>query len=353
MDQALQQPMQLPTMSEPPMSMSRDSFSKLNIKDESDMPSLDAMYPPAAEPIIWTSYPPPGLIPADPQWYDGRVRSKIEQRNIWSVPTESGQIEQFQQLLYEFPKHGLHMMLGAAREGSPHIVRFLLSQGVQTMPDEGSRLQMYLPVHEAAELGHTECIKIFIEEGKVSPNLPDKDGCTLLMYACFGLQPETVRYLLEAGADISARQSRPMLPFKSDTLGLSALDYAALSGCFECAKLVLERAEQLSTDMAELVTPQAFMTAVLGGDFEMLARFLDIAGYPSIPKANLSGLKVVGDGTSPPIHLPLTDEMKDAIESTFVTTLAMGVPKISVQLLTYITSSRHPESTEYHWSEFK
>ncbi|KAI9665157.1 MAG: hypothetical protein M1831_002167 [Alyxoria varia] len=347
-------------MSQSVMPTLPDSFSSVTINGEEYMPTPRELDPSFPEDRVWTQWPPDAAFLTNPEWFNVLGEDKITQRRIWSVPTESGQLEQFRQLLHEYPDQGLEMMFAAAVKGKPHILRFLLSQGVKaTAKDADDDDMTATPLHAAAYQGCSECVRVLMEDGKVSPNAVDHIGGTPLMRACWGAHPEIVRYLLDAGADVTTRQSEPAME-DDDALGTNALEFAAGAGCFECVKLVLERAKELGIDTTGLITPVALAAAGAGDNLEMLTKLLEIAGYPGLPQDGVADLEVWegeadgrDDGSSPPLHLTLTDQMMDTVERTFARAVESASRKTLAPLLTYIIRSRRPESTEYHWTALK
>ena len=134
---------------------------------------------------------------SDLDWYDSLGQDQVEQRRIWAIPSEEGQIEAFQKLLADLPDHGLHMLFQACVKGKAHIVRYLLANGVRGTAAEGEDDDLWLvPLHAAAFGGHLDCVRALIEEGKVSPDTRDPENGTALMRACRGGHPDVLRYLL-------------------------------------------------------------------------------------------------------------------------------------------------------------
>lgn len=76
-----------------------------------------------------------------------------------------------------------------------------------------------MPVHEAARLGHVECLQILLEHG-TTPNARDTQGATPLILAVMHKRYTTVKALLEAGCAVDVQ----------DNPGRTALHYACQHG---------------------------------------------------------------------------------------------------------------------------
>lgn len=165
-------------------------FSMITINGEEYMPTPHELNPEFAEDMVWTSFPYNSLFLSDPEWYDAQGQDQITQRRIWGVRSESAQIDQFRQLIHERPERALDMMFAAAAKGKPHVVRFLLEQGVKASAKGTDGDDMTLvPLHAAAYQGRFECVEILLEEGKLDVNTKDDMGGTALMRACWGKRP--------------------------------------------------------------------------------------------------------------------------------------------------------------------
>ena len=270
-------------------------ISMITINGEEYMPMPHEVDPTVSEDMVWTHFPPSSLFISDPGYYDAMGQDLIVQRRIWALPTESGQVDQFRQLLHERPDRALNMMFAAAAKGKLQGVRFLLEQGVKATANEAEGDDPSLvPLHAAAYQGRLECAKVLMEEGKLKPDVLDDIRGTPLMRACWGKHPEIVKYLLDAGADLSVRQ---ITPSEHDS-GTNAFEFAAGSGCVECARLLINHAEQLGIDTAKLVTSMALAAAAQSDDLDTLAFVLELGRYPRQDRH--------GNWRVPSLSLPMT-----------------------------------------------
>jgi len=86
------------------------------------------------------------------------------------------------------------------------LVGFLISFGGLTFADE---------IHNLAQKGDLEGIKIQIEQNPELVNARDKDGRTPLHWACRGVHLEVVRFLVDKGADFNVEDSNKIVPLHS------------------------------------------------------------------------------------------------------------------------------------------
>ena len=104
---------------------------------------------------------------------------------------------------------------------------------------------------EAAKLGKLEDVKAVLDSNPELVNQRDTEGATALHYAAFGGHSDVVRFLVERGAEINARDTR----FGATPAGW-AIEYLREMGGF------------LGIELAD------FAHAIRRGDQEWTARFL-------------------------------------------------------------------------------
>ncbi|CAD8047889.1 unnamed protein product [Paramecium primaurelia] len=102
----------------------------------------------------------------------------------------------------------------AAKYGRAHNIQLLLDTNLKGKNKEGNSA-----IHLASQNGHTECVKILINNG-VLINIAGKNRMTPLHYACAYNHLELVEYLLDEGARINAK----------DKFGRTPLIMAARNG---------------------------------------------------------------------------------------------------------------------------
>lgn len=302
--------------------------SMMTINGEQYMPTPHEVNPEFPDTMTWTQFPPNELWLEDMDWYDALGQDQIKQRRIWAIPSEAGQAEAFEKLLHDFPNRALDMMFCAAVKGKPHMIRFLLGKGVKATANEADGDDMALvPFQAAAANGNLECVKIFVEEARLSVDLSDDIGGTPLMRACSCNHPEIVRYLLEKGADIRIRQSVSVDGIEGEP-GVDAFEFAVGSGCLEGARAILNRAEELGQDTATLATPLALAGAAQSKTTELLGLLLKLGRYPTLRS----------DGQWDGDISLLTDPMKEALEGALEAAVQQGRWESLEPVFAYINS---------------
>lgn len=115
--------------------------------------------------------------------------------------------------------------LAATAPGREHVVTALLQAGADpNVADANGRTAL----HQAAIHGAVGVARVLIQGGAAM--IPDSNGTTPLMSAILSTsRSEIVRFLVEAGADVNAR----------DKYGRTPLYYAAISGDASTARLLL------------------------------------------------------------------------------------------------------------------
>ncbi|NPB03405.1 MAG: hypothetical protein GXO39_03195 [Thermotogae bacterium] len=119
----------------------------------------------------------------------------------------------------------------AAKEGNYEEVKALVKRGakIDTVCDNEGRI----PLDVAAWEGHPQVVKYlvgeFIRRGSVDVKF--HDGKTLLHFAAYGGDLKQMKYLVEKGADINAK----------DRLGRAPLHEAALRGHLPVMKYLIEK----------------------------------------------------------------------------------------------------------------
>lgn len=119
----------------------------------------------------------------------------------------------------------------AAAEGSLALVRLLLERGAR--PDARQLLLFF-----AADSGRVELVRFLMERLGVSVNVRDPDGNSLLHHAADSRNPELVRELILAGADVRAQGSAR----------LTALERAAWNGDLESVRLLVEAGADVNAE---------------------------------------------------------------------------------------------------------
>ncbi|XP_063253218.1 ankyrin repeat domain-containing protein 16 isoform X2 [Prinia subflava] len=173
----------------------------------------------------------------------------------------------------------------AARAGHRDVLQFLV--GDIGMDVEVANGDYKRPIHEAASMGHQECVAFLLERG-ASVDCLKKADWTPLMMACTRKNLGVIRVLVEHGANpllrnkdgwncfhIASREGHPeVLRYLLDvspgcwdtqsTTGRTPLHTAAMHGCSQVVELLLERC-QYQPDSRDSCGVTPFMDALQHG----------------------------------------------------------------------------------------
>ncbi|KAM0425744.1 hypothetical protein ACHAPT_008992 [Fusarium lateritium] len=239
----------------------------------------------------------------DYEYYDQLGRNPLQRAKLWLIADPEERVAKLEEVLESYPKqvHRRNMLYDAAKRGDEALVRCLVATGLKVHPDipespksdeevradqeareDGSIPDKddpsVTPVHVAAYHGHVKCLDILLEQGHVDVDIRDQIGRTPLILGA--KYPEVVRYLLDRGADLTARAS-------SEAGHGNALEFAADGGAIESVKLLLDHPINSSTKKRkdrvdeEPVTPLAIKAAAKAPTgFDTLKLLLERGGYP-------------------------------------------------------------------------
>lgn len=117
----------------------------------------------------------------------------------------------------------------------PSVVKQLLKSGAKINNKHTAlTTPIFLAGYTPNNPKRAECVKLLLDAG-ADPNAPSKRSSqTVLMYAAEFGDTEIVKHLIEAGADITAKDTG------RSTNGYTALLYAAINGHVETAKVLRE-----------------------------------------------------------------------------------------------------------------
>lgn len=104
----------------------------------------------------------------------------------------------------EHNDHGRTALHWAILNGYTHIAKSLLNAGAKASVLDGQH-----PVHIAAQYGHLDLVKFFIEKDRNLLNLKDDYGQTLLIWAASRGHIDIVRYCIEQDADLNVTTVDP------------------------------------------------------------------------------------------------------------------------------------------------
>ncbi len=92
----------------------------------------------------------------------------------------------------------------AAYEGNIETVRIAIKSGADV--NAAAPVKSLTALHMAAYNGHSEIVKLLLKHG-ATVDCRDDEGKTPLIHACTGPFAKTVEILLDAGADVNAKDS--------------------------------------------------------------------------------------------------------------------------------------------------
>ncbi|CAB1097112.1 unnamed protein product [Ectocarpus sp. CCAP 1310/34] len=166
-----------------------------------------------------------------------------------------------------------------AQAGDVEEVRRCLLAGFNKV-DEVDELGC-TPVHLAGAMGHTNVVKLLVEEHRAAVDARDGALCTPLHAASEGGHPVVVELLLRLGAEVDARNGKQQTP----------LHYACGYGQMEAAQQLVIRGASVGAQDAKGNTPLHLACGLAGTD---VVRLLLAHGSP---------LNALNDRRRHPLHL--------------------------------------------------
>jgi len=158
-------------------------------------------------------------------------------------------------------EYGTSALHEAAMIGSTPVIKRLLDAGADANEanPEGETALMAV-----ARTGNVAAAKLLLDHGAKVDATEHWGGQTALMWATAQSQPEMVRLLIKAGADVNARGKvrnwqRKMTaeprPKDMNKGGFTPLLYAAREGCIDCARYLVKAGADLEAGDPDRVTP--------------------------------------------------------------------------------------------------
>jgi len=183
-------------------------------------------------------------------------------------------------------KYGSSPLAEAVKIGDLELVKQLLDGGADAeSPNGDGQTALML----AARIGALDVAKLLVERGAdVNAREAWRDQ-TALMWAVDGNYPELTQFLIDNGADVNARASandwdsqitaEPRAQYRP-VGGLTALLYAARSGCTRCVRSLLAAGANIDTPTPEGMTP--LMIAIDNMSFDSARVLLDAGANPHV-----------------------------------------------------------------------
>ncbi len=149
----------------------------------------------------------------------------------------------------------------AVKLGDADLVRMLLDGGADpNSPNQDNQTALML----ASFIGSEEIARMLLDKGADVNAVETFRGQTALMWAVSENHPDVAELLIARGADVSIRAkhddwprqmtSEPRAQYRA-TGGLTALLYAARSGCYRCAVAIVEAGADVNRPNPDGVTP--------------------------------------------------------------------------------------------------
>ncbi len=149
--------------------------------------------------------------------------------------------------------------------------------------DTTKRMHTVSSLRVAAEVGHTDVVRLLLEKG-ARVDLPELDGRTALLEASSRGHYEIVESLLKFGANVN-----PV-----DLEGLTPLILASNSGYADIVKLLL--ASGANVDAAERQGRTALIQSAQNGELDIVEMLLEYhAGVNKVDKRNITSLTVASE----------------------------------------------------------
>lgn len=181
-------------------------------------------------------------------------------------------------------RYGSTPLAEAVKVADAGLTRMLLEAGADANAANADGQTMLML---AARAGAVEPARLLVEHGADVDAIERWRGQTALMWAADEREPEIVRLLVEHGADVTVRAkwrdwpsqitSEPRAQYRP-TGGLTALIYAARSGCDACAAAIIDAGADVNRPNPDGMTP--LIVAIDNFAYDTAMRLLDNGANP-------------------------------------------------------------------------
>src|SRR5688572_15464695 len=218
-------------------------------------------------------------------------------------------------------RYGVTPIALACENGSAPVVERLLKAGVSV---NGTGRLGETPLHLCARTGNPAAVKVLLSHGATLDTIENWRGQTPLMWAAAEGHADTMRMLIEAGADVNARSSiiaweRQRTEEPRDKWmppgGLTPLLFAARDGRVESTKVLL--AAGADPNIVDPDRHTALILALMNGHFDVAGALIQAGADVNMQdKVGQTALYAAVDGhTVPASNRPAPRETDDTLSS--------------------------------------
>jgi ankyrin repeat protein len=168
-------------------------------------------------------------------------------------------------------KYGNTALMFAVNLGNFDLVKFLVDHGADVKQD-AAKLLIF-----ASHKSSLDILKYLIETHNLDVNLKDEEGKTALIAACMSGSFETVKYLLEKGAEVNVINDTQDDQYKILSLYGTPLMHAATRGRVDVMKLLIEKKAKI--DIKTNLGNSALILSLVLGKFDAAKLLIENGAY--------------------------------------------------------------------------
>jgi ankyrin repeat protein len=218
-------------------------------------------------------------------------------------------------------RYGITPLYLAGVNGNAAIIEKLLNAGADpnAVSTEGETALM-----TASRTGNVDAVKVLLAHGADVNARESWHGETALMWAVAEKHAAAARELIAKGADVNARSTTNKWERQNSAEprekwlplgGLSALEFAARQGCFDCVPVLLQAGADINAVDPDGITP--LLSAMINGHYDVANILIEKGANPNI--ADRTGrtplYSAVDDHTMPASNRPSPKEIDNEVSS--------------------------------------